>query len=398
MTDERETPINPYQSPRADFAAEEAAGPHRVYGLTQPIRIQGKLSAEDIWQKNRLTPWENVKTAFWVLVCLAVAVMAVASWLLKPGLSGFFPLLAVVLVLLLLVIWVFMLWGSKGYAKQVQRTTVLEETTFTEEGVVAEAKEGKSTFRWSAFSHAEHKDQIVVLYLQSGSYAIYPKRFFADESAWETFVGLVRCKVPEGDKGAGKRRAIRDERAETDAFSIATGGRPEHDPLIRARGALSWDDWRWIQRTTGQSCGDRVVKIGCFVLAVPFFAVVAYRTMPDMPSWLDHVAFGACVLFLSIAVFVLPPVRLRRQWKRQEGPFTPYEVRFWDDGVEFVEPASAAFVPWTRFDKSTRSDRLLLLHQGPPAMRIRWIPRSFLASDEEWERLLDLVREKLPEE
>ena len=99
---------------------------------------------------------------------------------------------------------------------------------------------------------------------------------------------------------------------------------------------------------------------------------------------------------LFVGVVILPPARLRRQWKRQEGPFAPYEVRVWEEGMEFIAPTSRAAIPWAGFTGFTRSEHVLLLHQARHATA-RYIPRSFLASDEEWETLLRLVRDKLPE-
>ena len=102
------------------------------------------------------------------------------------------------------------------------------------------------------------------------------------------------------------------------------------------------------------------------------------------------------ILFFIVLLFVLPALRLRRQWKRQEGPFGPYEVRVWEEGVEFIEQTSAAMIPWTAFSKLTQTDRVLLLHQDAPPV-VRFIPRALFSSEEEWQALLRLVREKLPE-
>ncbi|NQT17869.1 MAG: hypothetical protein HQ582_34265 [Planctomycetes bacterium] len=49
MDEKPETPVNPYQSPRAGTASQDAAHPERIYGLKEPIRAEGRLSAEDIW-------------------------------------------------------------------------------------------------------------------------------------------------------------------------------------------------------------------------------------------------------------------------------------------------------------------------------------------------------------
>ncbi len=57
---------------------------------------------------------------------------------------------------------------------------------------------------------------------------------------------------------------------------------------------------------------------------------------------------------------------------------------------------STALIPWTAFDRFTRSDALLLLHQDKPGV-VRFIPRSFCPADETWQTLLRLVSERVPE-
>ena len=400
IDDERETPINPYQSPRAELDTEECSpGPDRVYGLAKPIRIRGKLSAADVREYYRRTSWDKVKSTFWVFVCLAMVVVVVADWLLRPRVPGPLTVLVVLLVVALLAVWLLVHLGSKRYPEAVERRAVLKEMTFTEEGVLVESKEGKAAFRWSAFSHCQCKDQTVSLYLEDGDNLIYPRRFFAHENDWETFVGLVRCKLPEDATSARKQAAPRRDRLAVEApgaeLNVEAEGRTERGPSILARGALSREDWKEIRRTTSNPWAERVVGTGCFALAVAFFALLAWSMGEGIPSWLNHIIFWGATLLLFVGLVILPPARLRRQWKRQEGPFAPYEVRVWEDGVEFIVPTSRAAIPWSGFTGFTRSEHVLLLHQARNAM-VRWIPRSLFSSDEDWETLLRLVRDKLP--
>ena len=132
MDDDRETPINPYQSPRADLTQEECApGPDRTYGLAAPIRIRGKLSAEDVREYYRWTRWEKAKSAFWLLVCLGAVAVIAANWLLQPIVPGPTTVLVVLLLVVFLVVWLLAHLGSRRYPESVARRSVLKEMTFT---------------------------------------------------------------------------------------------------------------------------------------------------------------------------------------------------------------------------------------------------------------------------
>lgn len=401
MDDERETPVNPYQSPRSDSDAEKyLPGPDKAYGLKEPIRIQGKLSAEDYREKTTKTATEKIKAALWILFALAVFVVMGVNLLMQGASVNVLGVFVIVGALILLAVWLLVLFGRRSFRKHVERRAVLETTTFTEEGIVAEAEQGRTAFSWSAFCGCKCSEHRVLLYLEpNGNHIIYPKRFFASEEGWELFVGLVRCKVPE-DKDLVRRTAGKPGRrlAPEPAGGRALVDAPSREggrPLLRLAGAITWHDWKHVRRKTGILWRGRLVRVGCLL---PFMILVGFMAFTHgfrrgWPGWL---APAVIALLLFFFLFVWPAVKLRRQWTRREGPFEPFEVRIWDDGMESVGPASVAMIPWSAIDRFTRSESLLLVHQEKLGL-IRFIPRSFCSTDDQWQTLLRLMHENVPE-
>ncbi|HUT92734.1 MAG TPA: YcxB family protein [Thermoguttaceae bacterium] len=396
MDDEHEPPINPYQSPRADLDAEEYfPGPDRVYGLEEPIRIQGKLSAEDYQEKE--TTSEKIKMAFSILLLLVgIAIIGVYLGIKSPSPTGL-SVFAIGGGLIALSAWLLVLFANRSFRKHVDRNGVVETTTFAEGGIVAEAEEGRGEFLWSAFCGCKCSEHRVLLYLEpNGDHLIYPKRFFASEADWNRFLGLVRCKVPEGgDLAQGRPGDPPAAQTKGGPTPLGVSRRQGEQPLLRVAGALTWRDWKEVRRRTGKPWMGRLARVGCLLPFVIVGAtIVLWRGTHD--AWLGLIGPGGAGLVFFCLLFVWPAVKLRRQWKRGEPPFGPYEIRIWDDALDCVEASSVATVPWTAFDRFTRSESLLLLHQDK--LRVfRFIPRSFFSSDEAWQTLLRLVRDKLPE-
>ncbi len=301
--------------------------------------------------------------------------------------------------------WLLAVWINKASARHIERHTALETTTFNDEAIVAECEDAKAVLRWSAFCQFLCSDEMVVLCRDpGGDHVVCPKRFFAREDDWTTFVALVRCKLPEDDESARRLAAARDQQLASEAAgvqrTVEATDRQGGQPLARVEGAISWEDWKHVQQLIGRPWLSRLGRVGCLLallilVLIPAGLAVYRHGIGELGPWL--LVSAPVILVFIVLLFVWPALRLRRQWKRQKGPFGPFEVRVWEEGVEFIEQTSAAMVAWAGFAKFVLTDRVLLLyHVG--AQVVRFIPRAFFSSEEEWEALLRLVREKLPEE
>jgi hypothetical protein len=399
MDDDREAPINPYQSPRSDLPTkEEAASPERVFGLREPIRMQGKLTAEDVRQKNLPEVSGKAKAAAWVVgVAVGVAVfVADASW--AHVLLGLIVLFGFVVF----PAWLLAAWSTRTWARDVERNAVWQTTTFTDERIVAEGEHGRGVFRWSAFCQCQCSDQKVVLYQQpGGENLVCPRRFFGREKDWATFLGLVRSKLPEDEQSARRLTAARTERlaglAPGAERAFEAPDREGRRPLVRVDGAISWEDWKHVQKLVGRPWLSRTVRAGCLLPFVIAGVVLIASSHGTSRMWVLLGCLAVAALFVLYALFVLPTAGARSECKRRERRFAPFEVRVWAEGVEFAGRLSAVMICWPTFAGFTLSHRALLLHQTWPSM-IRFIPRAFFTSEEEWQALLRLVREKVPEE
>jgi hypothetical protein len=402
MDEQHEAPINPYQSPRSDLESEqEAPSPDRVFGLREPIRMQGKLTAKDALQKDKTTAFQKVKTALPALMLLVMFVVVGgdllgSSW---PALGATF---ACLVLLAVLAYWLLAAWSKRRYARLVERSSVLRTTTFTEKRIVVEAEKGTGVLEWSAFCQCRCTDQSVVLYNEPyGTHLICPKRFFASEHDWTTFLALVRCKLPEDYESARKLAAARSERLAREApgaeTAFETQDREGRQPLFRINGAISWEDLKHAQQLIGRPWLSRAFRAGCLLPLVIAGALLVWLMQGSDRLWIPLVSLAVPLLLLVYLLFVWPIQSLRGQCKRREGPFAPFEDRVWEEGMEFVGRTSAAWIPWKGFAKLTQTDRGLLFHEAGPGM-VRFIPREAFSSQEEWDAFLRLVREKLPEE
>ena len=398
MDDDPETSLNPYQSPRSYLTAEqEAASPERVFGLREPIQMQGKLTAEDVRQKNLPELSGKANLAAWVFGVAAgvAAFVADASW--AHVLIGLIVLFGFVVF----PAWLLAAWSTRNRARDVERNAVSQTTRFTDERIAAEGEHGRGVFRWSAFCQCRCSDQKVVLYQQpGGDHLVCPRRFFGREQDWATFLDLVRCKLPEDEQSARRLTAARTERlaglAPGAERAFEAPDREGRRPLVRVDGAVSWEDWKHVQKLVGRLWLSRTVRAGCLLPFVMAGAVLIASGHGTYGMWILLGCLSVPALFVLYALFVLPTAGARSECKRREGCFAPFEVRVWEEGVEFAGRLSAVMICWPGFASFTLSDRALLLHQTWPSM-IRFIPRAFFPSEQEWDALLHLVREKLPE-
>jgi len=320
--------------------------------------------------------------------------------------SSVFPLSTVIMfgaafLTLDVALYVFAHYGTKRRNRKFEQNTSLEKTTISDGELVVEGEHSQSVWRWSAFCQCRCSDQQVLLFVEpDGNRLVFPRRFFAAEGDWEAFVDLVRFKLPEDDASARELAKMGKEVLAGRVPPAAECGETENgeeSPLLhQVEGVVSWGDWKHVQKRIDQPRFVRVMRFGCLPSLVAFLAVLFWLNPNMAQAWPLLIAVVVVTLFVIFPLFVLSPLALRRQWKRQEGPFGPFRVRIREDIAEFAASTSTTTIPWTAFSKLTLTDRVLLLYESPPNV-VRFIPRAFFATDEEWERLVEFVRQKLSE-
>jgi len=401
MDDKPETPINPYQSPTSGAVSQEAACPDRDYGLKQPIRVEGKLSAEDVWPTEKLTRGQQIRTVSWHVFLVAVAVCITMAAIVFSLLSLSIVIFLVAFLAIDMARYLFAIYARKRRNRKFERNASWEKTTISDGELVVEGEHGRSIWRWSAFCQCRYSDRQVLLFIKpQGDRLVFPKRFFADDGDWEAFADLVRFKLPEDDASARELaksgRKLPAAGAPSPEEASETEDREEAPPLIQVEGAVSWNDWKHVRKRIGRPWLDRATRVGCLLPLVAVLALLFWLTPSMALAWPLLIALAVITLLLFFPLFVFTPLKLRRQWKQQEAPFEPFQIRIWDDRVEYAGPTSTGTVLWTAFAKFTLTDRVLLLHQSRPNV-VRFIPRAFFSSDEEWKNLVGLVRRKLSE-
>lgn len=400
MDDKPETPVNPYQSPRAGAASQDAAHPERAYGLREPIRAEGKLSAEDVWptEKPTLGQWVRRRGGWYVVagvVGVLVALQGNASGFGLPTTMAFAGVLATIVG----GVFVLVCYTAIRRNREFERNTCLERTTIGDRELVVAGERGRSVWRWSAFCQCRCSDQQVLLFVDPDGYRlVLPRRFFAHEGDWEAFVDLVRFKLPEDDASTRQLAETPRELVADQSTSAEKRGETEDgegpSPLIQVEGSLSWKDWRHIQNRVRRAWLGCAMRTGCLA---PFVAILAMLFWPMRSmglAWPLFIPLAVIILFVFNPLFVSSRLKLRRRCKRQEGPFEPFQIRIWEDRVQYAESTSTATIPWTAFNRLMLTDRVVLLYESRPNI-VRFIPRAFFASDEEWERLVEFVRRKL---
>jgi hypothetical protein len=401
MTDQPDTPFNPYQSPAWESdEAQAGPSPENVFGLQRPIHAEGTLAAEDFRQLYKPTRGDRIWAIFYL--SFPVTLLVYVLWpserpIWSPGAPLAFALLWLGLTGLV-VLFPLGRWRSREAAKRA----TLERTTFFEDRIEVESRRGRAVWRWSAFYQCSCSEHVVSLHLGRPWNAIlYPRRFFADEADWRTFVALVRCKLPEGERMARRQSAGPGAPMPVPPLcrlEAPGGDRPgAPEPLIAVSGRASPKEWEHVQRLLARPGSRWTGRLGCFALLVLGSLASAWWAASSDGARVPGIVFCVLASCMALAVLGAPGRALRRQWKRGEGPFEPFTVRAWDDGVEFATAHSTVKFRWDAFARFTQSERAILLHHHQRGA-LRYVLRSAFRSDEQWEAFAGLVRQKLPEQ
>jgi hypothetical protein len=162
------------------------------------IPFQGQLN-ESILRRMTLTALRPTRGRF-VYILFIVAIF---SWglIIFPWIHGESLDLASYLPVLLIVCafgYAMLVWGPK---KQLQGTKLLQGArtgTVGDETIHLETSYGTSDLPWDVFTRAKIAKQMVLLYTSTVGSTVYPfpREFFASDTDWDGFVGLVRRHAP----------------------------------------------------------------------------------------------------------------------------------------------------------------------------------------------------------
>jgi hypothetical protein len=165
---------------------------------------------------------------------------------------------------------------------------------------------------------------------------------------------------------------------------------------IRSAGRISWEDALEAQRLAMNSSGrmSPQSRLAVFWLLWGLFLFSSLMAVGQAPDRISSYVFLGIVLFIAGAVYY-PHARLRKEWKRGVGVFTPAERVVTQEGIERKTEEGSTTMLWSRFYAQKQSDRVVILYNALGGSYVVF-SRATFAHDDDWQTFLDFVRAKFP--
>ncbi len=400
MTEPRQSDQNPYRSPDLSGSAEGVSRSGPIFGLREPIRVEGVRSAEDFRAATEALGGRRFTYVYCIVVFGIAVIVVPAVFVLAEGLS---PLTLGVSVSTGLVVWglislllvVIPRRSERKSLQQLESKAVRERFTITEEAIEAATDTASLIVYWGAFSGHRATCGTVVLFLKSSTtFHFVPRSFFADQAQWETFVELVKCKLPEQELQEWVREDLDAQPGlcldSADGAAPVNGGpQPRSGERIVVEGVPSPAEFRHALRRFSGWSWLRLLPL----LLLGVFASLAVLSVLN-EKLESRVRFPLCFAAAAVVVFlVLPRWRLRQQWRQRKGAFEPRRWVITEDCLEVTTPTERSTLQWGSIPKCTQTGRMLILHLDESSFH--FIPRSFFHDPGQWNALLRLVEEKV---
>jgi hypothetical protein len=158
-------------------------------------------------------------------------------------------------------------------------------------------------------------------------------------------------------------------------------------PPIELEGLISAEDYVRAQRLHHRSGFAWVIRIVLVVMILGIAGLLAVNG-----AFLGATAVASVLLLFAVAPWV-DPWRWRRMYRRQPGLHEPVRGELGDEGIGYRSPFGEGLLPWRFVVKARMDDRTILVYQAPNLFNL--LPRGLFASDDEWRRARELVREKV---
>ncbi len=179
------------------------------------IPFQGQLN-ESMLRRVTLAALRPTRgRLIWLLVFAAFFAWGLIIFPLIHGeslnLSGNILTYLPVLVIACAFVYMVLVWSPKKQLSGSKLVQGQRTGTVSEERIHLETSYGRSDLPWDVFTKAKIAKDMVLLYHSTVGSSVYPfpREFFASETDWEAFVGLVRQRAPlPAAKGGGKRLLI----------------------------------------------------------------------------------------------------------------------------------------------------------------------------------------------
>lgn len=177
---------------------------------------------------------------------------------------------------------------------------------------------------------------------------------------------------------------------------------------IRLSGRLTVEDYRRIGEMYSGDAGKwqwRIIEYWIFPAGVIALVAFTVRALQRKTFAEFLTSFRPVQYIVAIAVFVVVGLffmlthwvhrRQREACDKHEGIYAEQQYEFSDDGVFVVSKDTETRMNWDAFSKHKSGDDYLVLHLKEHWVAIH-VAKKWFADENEWLRLLDFVRGRLP--
>lgn len=180
-------PDNPYSAPVRMESVTADTPPSE----SELWPIEGRLTPDNLEHALRLAGHHAFSGGFFLKMCVVLVIIALVGILLGPPFEEF----AIYIAVTFLPIFAFGLFFSRRRLRRIESPMI--RARFNNEGLAAVVEGQFITVPWSSFQDyriSEHPEPLLVLF-RSDDIDPFPKRFFASDELWESFVSHVREHV-----------------------------------------------------------------------------------------------------------------------------------------------------------------------------------------------------------
>jgi hypothetical protein len=170
------------------------------------IHWQGQISQDDLARAIEAHFVMRQLRRAAAILCGLVTLPLLAVWVaailqkdasLLPGRDLWLVLLSLAPVFLAIVVIV---WLPRWSARRAYRANPAFQHPIagsaSPHGLHMRARHSESDLGWDAFDHYLHSGGLVLLYMSTAVFHVFPRRFFGNERDWQTFLELVAEYVP----------------------------------------------------------------------------------------------------------------------------------------------------------------------------------------------------------
>lgn len=199
---------NPYQAPNETPVSADVVEPGGYTlgdAVSHEMNLDDVLALNDYIHRKSPTLWSAVVVTVSV-VALFIEGLGIWLWLAAPG--GLDPAVGLLVTFVIGPAYVFYtLWSVRRRARRLTRKLLAEGKNrsvlsehrifLNDEGITSETALIRSLYRWPVIERIVETSEYLFLFVSGFSAIVIPKRAFASDEHWQTFVQEARQRATD---------------------------------------------------------------------------------------------------------------------------------------------------------------------------------------------------------